>query len=182
MRKRAALGLVILGALLGILLASAVRFIDPPAQTATASIPKAQPVPTFTPTPVRGPDDYAQAAAERQQMLAAALVRVGALVGAPRLDDANWRAEVATAMQEVEAAYGTLLGLQAPEPWQAFHRRLLSGAADCNAAMRVLALALDERQPATVGVVAALLGRCEAALHAAQDLVNNPTRQPETKP
>ena len=174
MRKRAVLSLVIVGVMVGLLLAAAAQLVAPPPHAATAAHPnpKPVPVPTFTPTPTHGQGDYARQAAVEQARLAEALVQVAGLVGAPRLEDAAWHAQVAAAMHDVESAYGALLGLAPPAPWQSFHAQLLSGAADCNAAMRVLALALDERQPATVSVVAALLARCEESLHIAQELTD----------
>mgnify|MGYP005862702747 CR=1 FL=1 len=172
MRKRAVFSLVIVGVMIGLLAAAAAHLVAPPPHAATAANPRPLPVPTFTPTPTHAPEDYAYQAANMQQRLAEALVQVAGLVGAPRLEDAAWHAQVTAAMHNVENAYGGLLGLAPPAPWRSFHAQLLSGAADCNAAMRVLALALDERQPATVSVVAALLARCEESLHLAQELTD----------
>jgi hypothetical protein len=173
MRKRAGIGLLLLGTIFGILVSSAFQTFVIPTQVDAVAGPKPPPVPTYTPTPA-APDrpDYTTAATIAQDSLAAAMAQLGVLIAFPRLGESAWLAEINQAMTQVEAAYATLLRLEPPEPWQPFHQRMIAGAADCSAAMHVLAFALEEQQPAAVEVVAALLGRCEAKLAEAKTLAD----------
>ncbi len=115
--------------------------------------------------------DYAELATQYQQALAQAMTVVGELLATPQLDDVAWQTQVAEAMAEVEKAYALLLRLQPDDEWRPFHEELISGAADCNAAMRVLDLVLDEEDRSAVSVVGSLLGRCQSHLSAAGQLV-----------
>ncbi|MCC6455675.1 MAG: hypothetical protein IT328_12065 [Caldilineaceae bacterium] len=144
---------------------------------APAAEPKRVPVPTFTPTPGGIHGDYAELATKYQQALAQAMTQVGQLLAAPQLADAGWQAQVTAAMSEVETAYAQLLRLEPNEKWAPFHREMTTGAADCNAAMRVLDLALDEEDRSAVSVVGALLNRCQSHLTAAEELVGTTQAQ-----
>lgn len=175
MGKRAGVGLVLLGVIVGILVTSFVQMSGSSPSVAVVD-PKPPPVPTYTPTPAaQSQGDYANAAAVAQDSLAAAMAQVVVLIAIPRLGDQSWLDEIDQAMHEAEDAYTDLLRLKPPEEWQTFHRRMTAGAADCSAAMHVLVFALEEQQPAAVEIVAALLGRCEAKLLAAQDLADEIT-------
>lgn len=161
---------MLVGLLVGYLVASLLS--SPAAHTAApVADAGARPaaIPTFTPTPVAA-NDYVLQAAAAQEALGVAMARAGALIATPQLGESTWLAEVEAAMQAVEAAYADLLRLQPPAAWQTFHARLTDGAADCNAAMHVLDLALQEQSPSMVTVVAALMDRCETTLTAAQEL------------
>jgi hypothetical protein len=119
--------------------------------------------------------DYPELSAQYQQGLAQAMTDVSQLLATPKLADADWQADVAKSMGEVEAAYSLLLRLQPDALWQPFHQEMIAGAADCSAAMRVLDLALDEQDRAAVPVVGALLNRCQSHITAAGQLVVNGT-------
>ena len=136
-----------------------------------AAEPAPIPVPTFTPTPGVMQGNYSQLATQYQQALADAMTQVGQLLAAPQLDDADWKAQVAEAIVDVDNAYTSLLRLEPPEAWRPFHQEMITGAADCSAAMRVLDLALDEQDRNAVPVVAALLNRCQSHINAASKLV-----------
>ena len=138
-----------------------------PSPAATAA---RAPVPTFTPTPAL---IYAQAARLHQVALAEAMTAIGQLLAAPRLADADWVAQVETAMTAVETAYAALVQLVPEAELAAFHGEMSAGAADCTAAMRVLDLVLDEYDRAAVPVVGALLRRCQTHLDAAQPFVDD---------
>jgi hypothetical protein len=74
-------------------------------------------------------------------------------------------------MASVENAYEDLARLEPPADWVAFHTQVARGAGDCSAAMRVLALALDEQDRDAVRVVAALLRRCQTGMTEARTLL-----------
>lgn len=115
--------------------------------------------------------DYASAAALQQRALADAMTSVGLLLANPQLGDAAWQAEVAKAMDDVDLAYSSLVRLEPDASLVAYHARMLEGAADCSAAMRVLDLALDEQNRDAVLIVVSLLNRCQAHINAAGELV-----------
>lgn len=167
MRKRTGIGLV-LGGIIGGLLAASIFVSAMPAPAAEVT---RVPVPTFTPTPGGMLGDYAQQATQHQQALAQAMTEVGELLATPQLTDVTWGTQVAEAMDRVESAYTQLVRLEPTESWRAFHGEMTAGAAECSAAMRVLDLALEEQERNAVGVVSALLQRCQTHLATAQQLV-----------
>lgn len=167
MRRRTGLGLVVGGLVVGVVvIISMVSGTPPP-----VAEPTRVPAPTFTPTPGALQADYSELATQYQQALADAMTEVGQLLAAPQLADADWQAQVADAMVGVDDAYSWLLRLEPPEAWRPFHEEMITGAADCSAAMRVLDLALEEQDRSVVPVVAALLNRCHAHIAAASKLV-----------
>ena len=166
--RHTTIALVLFGLLFG-LLVSAIIVTANRATATAAQEPTRAPVPTFTPTPMQA--DYTRLATQHQQALAAGMSTVGTLLSAPRLSDPTWTGDVETAMRAVEAAYGSLVALQPPPVWANFHAAMTSGAADCGAAMRVLALTLDEQDRNAVPVVGKLLQRCQSQLAAAQQFV-----------
>jgi hypothetical protein len=167
MRRQTGVGLVLGSLIAGVLATSFLMGGSP----APAAEPKRMPVPTFTPTPGGIQGDYAELATQYQQALAQAMTQVGQLLATPQLSDALWQAQVTVAMNDVGMAYAQLLRLEPSEKWAPFHREMTTGAADCNAAMRVLDLALDEEDRTAVSVVGALLNRCQSHLTAAEQLV-----------
>jgi hypothetical protein len=169
MRRQTGVGLVLGSLIAGVLVTSFLMSGSP----APAAEPKRLPVPTFTPTPGAMQGDYAELTTQYQQALAQAMTQVGQLLAAPQLADALWQAQVTVAMNEVEVAYSQLLRLEPSEAWAPFHREMTAGAADCNAAMRVLNLALEEEDRGAVSVVGALLNRCQLHLTAAEQLVDS---------
>lgn len=178
MHKRTGFGLIFGGLIAGVLATSFFMSSMP----APAAEPTRVPVPTFTPTPsstqlgaIQG--EYAELATQHQQALAQAMTKVAELLASPRLGDELWQKEVAGAMDAVETAYAHLLRLEPDEKWASFHREMTTGAADCNAAMRVLGFAIEEQDRDAVGVVGALLGRCQSHLVAAEQLVKT-AKQP----
>ena len=169
MQKRIAFGLVFSGVVVGVIVASFFLSVTP----LPAGEPTRVPVPTFTPTPGGVIGDYATLATQYQQALAQAMTDVGQLLATPKLTDAAWQAQVATAMDDVDGAYSLLVRLQPGDEWLPFHQEMIAGAADCSAAMRVLDLALEDEDRNAVAVVGALLGRCQSHLTAAGQLVED---------
>jgi hypothetical protein len=178
MRKRTGIGLV-LGGILGGLLAASIFVTAMPAPAAEVT---RVPVPTFTPTPGGSQGEYAQQATHFQQALAQAMTEVGELLATPKINDAAWGTQVAEAMDRVESAYAQLVRLQPTENWRAFHNEMTEGAAECSAAMRVLDLALEEQDRNAVGIVGALLQRCQTHLAIAQQLVDSLETSTKTLP
>lgn len=167
MRKRTGAALIMAGMIAGLVLTSTLLTRTP----AASETPDRLPVPTFTPTPPVSGADYAAAATQAQNELAAALGEAGRLIGAPDLSDTGWADQVRTAMAGVDRAYEGLVRLEPPDDWAAFHAQMARGAGDCSAAMRVLALALDEQDRTAVRVVAALLQRCQTGMVGARTLL-----------
>lgn len=161
MRLPFVVGGVMIGVLLGTLLF--VRLFRP----------NPQPLPDTTPVATNAFSDYAALAATQQHALADAMTSVGALLANPQLSNADWQADVAKAMADVDAAYSALVRLDPDASLVAYHQRMLEGAADCSAAMRVLDLALDEQNRDAVLIVVSLLNRCQAHINAAGELVGD---------
>ncbi len=76
-------------------------------------------------------------------------------------------------IRQIESHYPVngFITLAGVPQWLPFHQEMIAGAADCSAAMRVLDLALDDKDRNAVAVVGALLGRCQFHLSAAGQLV-----------
>lgn len=158
---------IVAGAMVGVLLGTLlfVRLFRPVSPSTLDSLPTA----TVTVSNIEG--DYAAAAASQQRALADAMTSVGELLANPQLGDAGWQNEVAAAMDEVDLAYSSLVRLEPDAQFTAYHARMLEGAADCSAAMRVLDLALDEQNRDAVLIVVSLLHRCQTHINAAGELV-----------
>lgn len=156
---------IVAGVMVGVLLGSLLflRLFRPDSQPVLESLPTA--------TSSQASHDYASAAAAQQHALADAMTSVGELLANPQLADANWQADVAAAIAQVDVAYSALVRLQPDDRLAAYHERMLDGAADCSAAMRVLDLALDEQNREAVSIVVSLLSRCQAHINAAGELV-----------
>jgi hypothetical protein len=152
MRKRTRFGLLFGSLLVGVIAATFFLSGTPLPTELLTPEPALMPVSMSTLTPnvtalsvsarvlkgVQG--NYAELATQHQQALAQAMTTVGQLLATPQLADESWQAQVADAMNEVEGAYAALLRLQPSEEWRPFHQEMIAGAADCNAAMRVLDL------------------------------------------
>jgi hypothetical protein len=167
MRKRTGFGLVFGSLAAGVLAASFLMTGSP----LPAAEPTRMPVSTLTPALDGAQGDYAELATQHQQALAQAMSQVGQLLAKPQLADGVWQGQVSDAMNRVENAYAQLLRLEPNEQWRPFHLEMIAGAADCNAAMRVLDLALENEDRSAVVVVGALLNRCQSHLTAAERLV-----------
>lgn len=153
----------------GVLFAVALLLVAPVAPVAPT--PPAPPAPV-APAPASDVDAYVAEIRPALMRLGSGVGEMSALMGAPALESADWRASAKASFEDVRAGHAALQAYTAPAAFADAHASLVAATQQCADGADAAQAAVDRGEAAGLYAATALLVRCAGGIEAFGDMLD----------